>query len=329
MSNGVILANKNSSYDNKLADILPLLRCPQSGEPLKQQGNKLISVSGEHVYRIDDAGIPLFAEQLCSEEASIQKKHYDQIADAYTANLQYPHTIVYMSYLDNALKQVIPSELGTCAEICCGTGEAISLFKNQIAKGIGVDISSSMLRKGRSSINSPHLYFTQGDATQLPLQSAAFDSVIMLGGIHHVPDRKKLFAEIYRILKPGGVFIWREPVSDFWLWKLLRSIIYKLSPMLDHSTERPLTYNETVPVLNNEGFIVKEWKTYGFIGFCLLMNSDVLIFNRYFRFIPGIRAITRGFTHFDSLCTKLPGLQQAGLQVVGRAVKPTDRATHD
>jgi hypothetical protein len=38
-----------------------------------------------------------------------------------------------------------------------------------------------------------------------------------------------------------------------------------------------------------------SWKTYGFLGFCLLMNSDVLIFNRLFRFIPGIRAITRAF----------------------------------
>ena len=54
----------------------------------------------------------------------------------------------------------------------------------------------------------------------------------------------------------------------------------------------------------------------------VVMNSDVLYFNRLFRFIPGIRYITRAFARFDNWCTGLPGLRRAGLQVVGKAVKP-------
>jgi SAM-dependent methyltransferase len=306
-----------------LQAILPLLRCPQTGEHLRQEGAELVSESGRNVYAIDDNDIPLFADQFCSPEALIQQRHYDEIADAYAANLDYPHTLEYMSYLDCVLREEIDLDnLGIVAEVCCGKGEAFALFERSISKGIGIDVSSSMLRKGKSSFDNARLHFVQGDATQMPLAENTFDTVMMLGGIHHVPDRNALFQQVFKILKPGGSFIWREPVSDFWLWKFLRAIVYRLSPILDHETERPLTWNETVPVLEDAGFEVQQWRTCGFFGFCIFMNSDVLFFNRLFRFIPGIRYITRASARFDDWCTRLPGLRRAGLQVVGKAVKP-------
>ena len=53
------------------------------------------------------------------------------------------------------------------------------------------------------------------------------------------------------------------------------------------------------------------------------MNSDVLVFNRLFRFIPGIRFITRLAVNLDDLMVRLPGLSRAGLQVIGVAEKPS------
>jgi hypothetical protein len=52
------------------------------------------------------------------------------------------------------------------------------------------------------------------------------------------------------------------------------------------------------------------------------MNSDVLIFNRAFRFLPGIRRLTRFAAAFDEWVLHWPLMQRAGLQVVGCAVKP-------
>jgi len=307
-----------------------MLRCPQSGQPLYVDGQFLVSDSGTHKYRIADNGIPLFAEEFCSAEAAIQQEHYDDIAEAYAANLQYPHTQEYTDYLDRVLHEAVGEQgLGECAELCCGTGEAFTLFEQSIAGGIGVDVSSHMLEKAQQSFSNSQLGFVQGDATLLPLADDSFDSVIMLGGIHHVPDRVALFQQVCRVLKPGGVFVFREPVSDFWLWKFLRAIIYRLSPMLDHETERPLTYGETVPVLENAGFVEISWRTCGFFGFCLFMNSDVLFVNRLFRFIPGIRPITRTFARFDDWCTRRSWLNKAGLQVVGTARKPLVNESHE
>lgn len=302
---------------------LDLLRCPATGGPLDLRGGALSSPDGAHRYPIDDAGIAQFAATPETSDAQLQQSHYDRVADAYITNLSYPHTLEYTAYLDQALLMQLPAAgLGDVAEICCGRGEAVDLVAGRFKRAVGVDISLNMLRAARSHHDAPSLAFIQGDATRLPLADGAFDSVFMLGGIHHVNDRATLFREIARILKPGGRFYFREPVSDFWPWLLLRKVIYRISPSLDHLTERPLRYDETVPYVAAAQLRLASWKTYGFLGFCLLMNSDVLIFNRLFRFIPGIRSITRAFARFDDWITSRRGWTQRGLQVVGVVEKP-------
>ena len=217
-----------------------------------------------------------------------------------------------MAYLDRSLLQVVDDTmLGTVAEICCGRGEAFELLGSKIGRGVGVDVSLSMLKAAQREHAGRPLCSVQGDATMLPLADGAFDSVFMLGGIHHVSDRQRLFAEIARILKPGGKFYFREPVSDFALWRGLRAIIYRLSPVLDHATERPLRHRETIPFLEAAGLTSTHWQTHGFLGFCLLMNSNVLFFNRFFRYIPGIRKLTRWFTQLDEWTVRLPGMKNS------------------
>lgn len=307
---------------------IALLRCPQTGQVLRYDDGALVPVTGDGPrYRVTDEGIPLFAEQFCSIDGRIQQQHYDRVAAAYVANMGYPHTLEYMGYMDRVLFDVMDCDsLGDTAEICCGHGEGVHLLGERATTYIGVDISVSMLREARRMNPPGNVHFLQGDATCLPLRDGSVDTVLMLGGIHHVPDRAALFREIHRILKPGGHFFFREPVSDFFLWRAIRAVIYRLSPALDHTTERPLLHGETVPILEAAGLRCTAWDTHGFLGFCLFMNSDVLVFNRLFRFVPGIRTITKWSTVLDAWTTRLPGLRRSGLQVVGRAIKPADSA---
>jgi SAM-dependent methyltransferase len=314
------LSNSPSDWP---AQRLALLRCPETGAALRAVDGALETPDAQHRYPIRPDGIALLAHETLSTDADRQKAHYDQLVTLYLENLAYPHSQVYAAYLDAALEEALAG-CGTqaVAEICCGQADGLALLGTRTGDGVGIDISTNMLAAAAAREGMQRHLFIQGDATRLPLADAAFDTVLMLGGIHHVNDRQALFAEIFRILKPGGRFVFREPVSDFWLWRLLRAIIYRLSPHLDHETERPLLWAETVPPLAAAGFRLERWKTYGFLGGCIFMNSDVLVFNRYFRFIPGIRAITRLATRIDDLTTRLPGLRRAGLLVVGRAVKP-------
>ncbi len=325
--NPTSVARPAAQAAGQIRDFVDLLRCPATGKTVALRDDALVSADGAHSYPIDEAGIAQFAKTPESSDAQTQQAHYDRVAETYIANLSYPHTREYTAYLDRALLTQLPAAgLGDVAEICCGRGEAVELVAGRFNRAVGIDISLNMLRAARKAHHAPNLAFIQGDATRLPLADGAFDSVFMLGGIHHVNDRAALFREVARILKPGGRFYFREPVSDYWPWLMLRAVIYRLSPALDHETERPLRFSETEPYLTQADLRLASWRTYGFFGFCLLMNSDVLVFNRLFRFIPGIRAITRGFTQFDDWITSRRNWTRRGLQVVGVAEKPARKA---
>ena len=310
------------SQTQPLQDVIewlaPLLRSPITGAPLRAECGFCVSMDGTERYPISSSGIVVFGEAWLSDAARAQGEHYDAVAKSYLTNLGYPHTQEYMAYLDRAvLAEIPPASLGLTAELCCGRGEAFVLLGDRIARGVGLDVSVRMLEAARTSLPGPRYAFIQADATRLPLTEGVFDTVVMLGGIHHIPDRLALFAEIARILKPGGKFFFREPLDDFFLWRLIRKLVYRISPALDHRTERPLRWEETVPVLDRVNLKCTKWRSCGFLGFCLFMNSDVLVFNRLFRFIPGIRWLTRLSTKFDELLLNFSPLRGAGLQVIG------------
>ena len=91
--------------------------------------------------------------------------------------------------------------------------------------------------------------------------------------------------------------------------------------MLDEKTEKPLRYKETKKQLVDNGFKLEKWNTFGFFGFCLFMNSDVLFVNRFFRFIPKIRSIVKFFIKIDHFITNLSLFRNRGLIVIGYAKK--------
>ncbi len=252
------------------------------------------------------------------DSAERQRRHYDRIAATYAANLGYAHTQEYMRYLDAEFLALLPEgRLGAVVELCCGSGVAYALVADRVDFAIGLDVSLEMLRQARQ--RHPKLHVVQGDATKLPMRDGFADAVIIHGGIHHVPNRLGLFREISRVLKPGGRLYFYEPADDFWLWRLIRKAVYRLSPALDHMSEQPLRKSATFTELAAAGLRPTAWNTRGLIGFCLFMNSDILVINRAFRFIPGIRAITRAACRMDDWLIRGRLLRNCGLIVLGRA----------
>ena len=71
----------------------------------------------------------------------------------------------------------------------------------------GVDMTPAMLTKARAAaaeMGATNVEFVESEAEQLPFPDESFDVVISNGLIDLIPDKDAVFAELHRVLVPGG-----------------------------------------------------------------------------------------------------------------------------
>lgn len=69
----------------------------------------------------------------------------------------------------------------------------------------GIDIDEQAIGFATQNFNAENLLFKLDDAMKLSFEDNSFDLVVCSQVYEHVPDADLMFAEIYRVLKPGGV----------------------------------------------------------------------------------------------------------------------------
>ena len=98
----------------------------------------------------------------------------------------------------------------TVLDLGCGAGTDLLIAAQMVGPGgraIGIDITSAMVERARQSaaeMGLDNVEVHEGLIEQLPLPDESVDVVISNGVIDLVPDKDAVFAEIKRVLKPGG-----------------------------------------------------------------------------------------------------------------------------
>jgi ubiquinone/menaquinone biosynthesis C-methylase UbiE len=118
--------------------------------------------------------------------------------------------LFFEPYAIEVAKRIDPSPVSIALEIAAGTGRVTRHIRERIAgsaKLIASDISEEMLAEARKKLSHLDIDWQNIDAQQLPFSDNSVDLVVCCFGYMFVPDRPKAFAEAYRVLRPGGVFL--------------------------------------------------------------------------------------------------------------------------
>lgn len=137
-------------------------------------------------------------------------------------------------------KQVLPwllsgSELGEhVLEIGAGPGAATEELRKRAERVTSIEYDHAFAARIARLIQSKNGAVLQGDASALPFREKTFSAAIAVLMLHHLKSpeaQERAFAEIFRVLRPGGVFLAVE-IQDGWLNRIghIRSTFVPVSP---------------------------------------------------------------------------------------------------
>lgn len=145
-----------------------------------------------------------------------------------------------------------------------GTGMDCFLAAHKVGpKGrvIGVDMTPEMVAKARKIAEKEgykNVEFRLGEIENLPVADNSVDVIISNCVINLSPDKKRVFEEVYRVLKPGGRFM----ISDLVLLKTLPDFIKESVEAYIGCLSGAVLKNEYINLIKQAGFndirIIKE-----------------------------------------------------------------------
>lgn len=214
----------------------------------------------------------------------IQRQHFNKIGDTYVQARSNKYHVVYQKiwwkeYFSWLIDRLPKNKGITGIDAMCGNAE-VAVYLAGISPKIKMDAfdySDEMVSFAKKDIKTRNVNIKiwKDDILHFSKDKNTYDFVVILGGLHHMPDyTKKVLSNIYKMLKPGGYFLNLEPTQNNGLLKLARKAIYHHNPIFEESTERAFDLEDYNNYLHQAGFTIEKQSYPGLIGYILFYNPD-------------------------------------------------------
>lgn len=114
----------------------------------------------------------------------------------------------------------------------CGSGMGFllrALARLYPSRLVGLERRAATIKVAQRELAGTRVRLTQGDASVLPFTMDTFDKIAMTEVLEHLPSAGAALAEIWRVLRPGGVLALTVPNADYpFLWDPLNKTLERL-----------------------------------------------------------------------------------------------------
>lgn len=154
-----------------------------------------------------------------------------------------------------------PSKEGTYLDIGCGTGNYLKALSDMGVSFTGADPSDTMLQEAKQK--NPNANLVKAKAEDLPFDNDSFDGGMGNFTLHHWDNIQKGLNEIYRILKPGGRFIFfsftPQQLYGYWLHHYFPEMIRISSEVIPNEKfMKEMLLNAGFSAIETEKYFVPE-----------------------------------------------------------------------
>src|SRR5262245_55217268 len=119
--------------------------------------------------------------------------------------------LIFIDYAADIAHRVAARSPARVLETAAGTGIATRCLRDILPAGVrltATDLNPPMLEIARTKFRpGEQVEFQPADATALPFADGSFDAVICQFGVMFFPDKDKSYREAFRILPPGGRYL--------------------------------------------------------------------------------------------------------------------------
>jgi ubiquinone/menaquinone biosynthesis C-methylase UbiE len=124
---------------------------------------------------------------------------------------RYLGPMLFQSYAEDLAARLQVVKNGSVLEFACGTGILTRALRSHLPSTVkltATDLNEPMFRYAAAKFRKDEtVQWLQADACSLPFADRMFDVVVCQFGIMFVPDKELAAREAYRVLKPGGLFL--------------------------------------------------------------------------------------------------------------------------
>ena len=102
-------------------------------------------------------------------------------------------------------------------EVGPGYGATTDVFRERVAKLTAVEIDPELAAALAARLDGTNVTIIEGDATALSFENDRFTGATCFAMLHHVPSpemQDRLFAEVARVVRPGGLFVASDSLAD-------------------------------------------------------------------------------------------------------------------